>query len=311
MDVFSVQLSDEAVVTGLHSPFLASSRPKHSPLVVAIHGGSYSAHYYVATPSNSVLPISNSLLVPCIAINRPGYLDSTALPPVPENSTYCQEEGGYLHNEILPAIWKIYGEAYGVSSIVVLAHSLSAPMTIVAAAAHAREGSKSYPLAGIILSGFGAQVNATTEASIHPLIDPSSPHIRFPTPLKNEIMLCGLADPDVLAQSERLNTSASKAEFFDGCGTWATYWRKQYAPYFKCPVMYNKAGEDKLWIVNTETVQEFAGAFTESRRVDKGIVVGAPHCMELGIAGRGWYARCFGWAVEVGMAVGVDQGLSG
>ncbi len=124
-------------------------------------------------------------------------------------------------------------------------------------------------------------------------------------------MLCGVADPDVLARSERLNTSASKAKFFDGCGTWATYWRKQYAQYAKCPVIYNMTGEDRLWIVNAETVQEFAGAFTGSRRVDKGIVVGVPHCMELGIAGRGWYARCFGWAVEVGMAFGGDQGLSG
>ncbi|KAL8761735.1 MAG: hypothetical protein Q9184_002177 [Pyrenodesmia sp. 2 TL-2023] len=283
----------------------------YSPLVVAIHGGGYCAQYYDATRSNSTLPISSFLHVPCIAINRPGYLDSTALGPVPEHSTYCQEEGKYLHHKILPAIWKTYGEAYGVSNIVILAHSLSTPMTVVAAALHAHEGGQSYPLAGVILSGFGTQFNATTEESIHPLIDPLCPRISFPISLKDDIMLCGLADPDVLAQSERLNTSISKAEFFDGGGTWATYWRAKYAQYVKCPVMYNMAGEDRLWVVNAETIDQFTSAFTGSRRVDKGVVVGAPHCMELGVAGRGWYARAFGWAVEVGVDLRVGRGLSG
>ncbi|KAI4123285.1 MAG: hypothetical protein LQ338_005334 [Usnochroma carphineum] len=307
MDPFSLSLPNNAVVTGLRTPPLPTSPAKDTPLVIAIHGGSYSAYYFDATPSNSVLPISNFLRVPCVAMNRPGYLDSTALASLLlEDSTYCQEEGKYLHHEILPAIWRTYNEAYGVSSIVILAHSLSVPMTVVAAALNAREDNISYPLSGIILHGLGTQLNTKTQESIHTHThtDLSSPHIRFPIPLKDELMLCGLADQEVLDQSERLNTFVSLAELADGGATWQTYWQERYARYVRCPVLYNLAGEDQLWVANEGTVQEFAGAFTGSVRVEKEVVVGVPHCMELGRAGRGWYARCFGWAIECGVAFG-------
>lgn len=120
---------------------LRPNRPqKETPLIVALHGGSYSADYYNATLVNSAPPYSTFLGVPFIAINRPGYKDSTALPDaLPEGRTFLQVEGRYFHNEILPAVWKAYAADYGVISIVVLAHSLSAPMTIVAAALNATE----------------------------------------------------------------------------------------------------------------------------------------------------------------------------
>lgn len=127
-------------------------------------------------------------------------------------------------------------------------------------------------------------------------------------------MLCSQADPplcdkDSLAASESLNTAVGMAEFADGCSTWETYWRERYARNVSCPVMYNLAGKDRLWHADAGTVEDFAGAFTGSRRVDKELVVGAPHCMEFGRVGRGWYSRCFGWAVEVGFAFGVDSGV--
>ncbi|KAL8865525.1 MAG: hypothetical protein Q9198_009284, partial [Flavoplaca austrocitrina] len=139
MEYFSLQVAQNAVVTGLRTKVAASAPPKKdTPLIVALHGGSYSAHYYDATPTYSAAPYSAFLRVPFIAINRPGYKDSTALPDaIPEESTFLQEEGRYLHNEILPAVWKAYAADYGASSIVILAHSLSVPMTIIAAALNA------------------------------------------------------------------------------------------------------------------------------------------------------------------------------
>ncbi|KAL9635136.1 MAG: hypothetical protein Q9204_002735, partial [Flavoplaca sp. TL-2023a] len=202
MEYFSLRVAENAVITGLRTKVAASAPPiKDTPLIVALHGGSYSAHYYDATPTYSAAPYSAFLRVPFIAINRPAYKDSTALPDaIPEESTFLQEEGRYLHNEILPAVWKAYAADYGALSIVILAHSLSVPMTIIAAALHAtalspssneqsqdpeqgdekvmgkeqetkaeqeenaKENAKPYPLAGIILSGFGTTPNAPTMA---------------------------------------------------------------------------------------------------------------------------------------------------
>ncbi|KAL8712881.1 MAG: hypothetical protein Q9225_006878, partial [Loekoesia sp. 1 TL-2023] len=236
MEPVSFHLSNNAVVTGLRTPPLPSPLLAGTPLIVGLHGGSYSAHYYDATPSHSALPHSTFLRVPFISLNRPGYLDSTALPtPLPEGSTWPQEEGKYLHREILPAIWKTYSRELGVSGIIIIGHSLSVPMTIVAAALNAVEQEKSYPLAGIIVSGFGTSINVETQSLIAPHFDRSSNCIRFPTQLKDDIMLCGLADPEVLAVTESLNTSVGIPEFADAAGEWLSHWRERYAKDVKCP----------------------------------------------------------------------------
>ncbi|KAL8789274.1 MAG: hypothetical protein Q9213_001197, partial [Squamulea squamosa] len=269
MDSFSLTLASNAIITGLRTPAGQEPPPKDTPLIIALHGGSYSADYYNATPTYSALPYSNFLRVPFIALNRPGYKDSTDLPdPVPDGSTFLQEEGRYLHNEILPAVWKAYAGDYGVSSIVILAHSLSVPMTIVAAALNATTSSlspgeqasdqepkpqqdtlnerdsdgkeesangktKAYPLAGIILSGFGTTPNAPSVARVSTLVDLNAPRVTYPPSLKDELMLfppsAGYTDPEIYEKTESLNTSAGKGELADMIGHWPAYWRERYA----------------------------------------------------------------------------------
>ncbi len=363
MEYFSLRLANNAVVTGLRTPAASDPPPKGTPLIVGLHGGSYSADYYNATPTYSASPYSAFFRVPFVAINRPGYKDSTALPDTPpEGSTFLQEEGRYLHNEILHAVWKAYAADYGVSSIVILAHSLAVPMTIVAAALHAtssssssdeqrqdqllgdgegqvsdrgpegeqdtpskkedkkpaengrengkengKENENSYPLAGIVLSGFGTIPNATTMARVEPLVDPNATRITFPPSFKDEIMLSspstGFTDPEIYGKTEELNTSVSLAEFGDAVGAWPSYWRERYARHVKCPVMYALVANDCFWMPTKEAMEDFAGSFVGSVRVEKGVVLGGVHCLELCRVGRGWYARVFGWAMECGVAL--------
>ncbi|KAL8637818.1 MAG: hypothetical protein Q9226_009073, partial [Calogaya cf. arnoldii] len=327
MEPFSLRLSNSAVITGLRTPPASKPPPKDTPLIVALHGGSFSAEYYNATPTNSAAPYSAFLGVPFVAITRPGYKDSTALPDaLPEGRTFMQEEGYYLHYEILPAVWKAYATDYGVTSIVIHAHSLSVPMTVVAAALNATEtpsssneqslakeqgdgkaphdqaqepeqqqhtledenksnkkqedtakqNATSYPLAGIILSGFGTTPNTPSLARVQPIVDPNASHIKFPASLKDELMLypasAGLTDPSIYERTGSLNTCASMAEFVDGIHTWPTYWRSKYAHRVTCPVMYALAENDCFWISTKEVIEDFAAAFEKSVRVDKGVV---------------------------------------
>ncbi|KAL8833794.1 MAG: hypothetical protein Q9170_004087 [Blastenia crenularia] len=258
-DRLSLPLSNNAIVTGLRTPSLPSPPPTDPPLIVALHGEAYSAEYY-NIPTQSVLPLSRFLQIPFISLNRPGYLDRTALPvPIPEGSIYCQEEGKYLHHEIL---WKRF---------MVLAHSLSVPMTIVAVALNALEEEKSY----------------SWQASSSSTRDPDATHLALPISLRDEIMLCSqaslpLCDPEIFEVSERLDTRAGMAEFQDGCGIWALCYRDKYAKHVTYLVMYNLASDHRLWHVNVRTLEGFAAAFMGSIRLDKGVVLGPPHCMAFG-----------------------------
>lgn len=63
--------------------------------------------------------------------------------------------------------------------------------------------------------------------------------------------------------------------------------------------MYSMGEHDWLWHGSRKYVEEFGGWFTECPRFDGSTVLGAPHALEWAHVSRGWYARCFGWALEV------------
>ena len=255
MKPFTLPLPGSVIATGLRTQPPITPPAKGTPLIVAIHGGGYTSTYYNALPTHSAAPYSAFLNVPFLALDRPGYANSSPLPtPFPEGSTYLQEEGKFLHNVILPAIWKAYGEEYRVDSIVIVAHSLSVPMSIVAAALNAESSSsdrsEAYPLASLVFSGYGMDVRAeVAEGLKHTYTDGGEERTTMPTQLKDMLMLGGtqanLVDEAIFAQTETLATSVGKAEFRDCVGPWKDYWMK-YAGKVKVPILYGLAGEDGL-----------------------------------------------------------------
>ncbi|KAL9094928.1 MAG: hypothetical protein Q9165_002878 [Trypethelium subeluteriae] len=201
MERFSEKLPDGKTLNGLISLPLkpsASINAPHLPLIVCIHGGTYTADYFHATPSTSITSVSAPLSVPIIAISRPGYGGSTPLPPVPSprnGHTFIQDAGRHLHNVILPFLWARYGPPSGANSIVLLSHSIGSAIAIVAAALHAESAAPSasasgaatpvtssslprsaaggapgtqrpaYPLSGLITSGIGSRVRQSPHPS--------------------------------------------------------------------------------------------------------------------------------------------------
>ncbi len=49
-----------------------------APLVIALHGGTYSSEYF-DIPGHSLLDIATERGIPVIALDRPNYVDSTPL----------------------------------------------------------------------------------------------------------------------------------------------------------------------------------------------------------------------------------------
>lgn len=268
--------------------------------------------YFDATPKTSAAGLANALGIPFIALDRPGYEQTTPLPSKPpEKSSFFQEEGKWLHEHVLPTIWQQYASVTGATCLVLLGHSMGCPSVIVAAALSALTKSEDYVLGGIICSGWGTAHGASPEQT-RALLEGKSWDHRFTAHAPPEVfrfLLYGSEDQD-LAESDVRNheilgtTGFSYGEMHDGGLQWLGYWVEKYASKVQVPLLYGMGAVDGLWQVNEHVVQEFAEAFTESKHVESRMFEGAPHCMEVSRWSRVWLLRCFAFAAEVAIRGG-------
>ncbi|KAJ0422246.1 hypothetical protein BJY00DRAFT_280481 [Aspergillus carlsbadensis] len=308
MEPFTLTLSNNTTVAGIHSlPPPSPTSPKHRPLIIALHGGTYDSHYFDATPKSSASNPSTAFGVPFIAIDRPCYGGTTSFLPVPAGSTFNEETGRRLHESIIPALWTEFGVPNACNSVVLFCHSFGTMGGIVAAALHAEDPNPAYPLSGLILSGMGDRQSAMTRDA--PPIAPNAgdDHVVFPLPYKDTVMFrpLGAVEPEMLEQSPRLNAVSPVIEMHE-CRAWLGVW-KEWAAKVRTSVMFALVEDDVFFEATEEEVRVCTGAFVKSPRVDGSLVRGAPHCMELSYWAQGWYARCFGFAMECAAGVGVSS----
>jgi hypothetical protein len=296
MQSFKITLPNNAVLTGIHN-LLPSTVPNRTPLIVALHGGTYTAKYFDVDTNHTASIASNGLGVPFVAINRPGYKESTSFYPIPDGSSYPEEFGTWLHQFILPAVWSEFGKPSGCNCIVLHCHSLGTTGAIIAASMHAKETNKSYPLAGISTSGFGSRIGVAFSSPHEPGASQSTP-VLFPPEVKDSLMLQeGHADPEIYKHTAGLNHEMPGEEISSVESVWFSKWTV-WAEAVEVPIMIGLAGHDLMWKGTEEHLKDYISNFTKSERVDSSIVTGAPHNMELSYWAKGWYARCFGFASE-------------
>ncbi|KAK5127719.1 hypothetical protein LTR08_004311 [Meristemomyces frigidus] len=319
MGPFTLPLADGNRITGLLCfPPKPTQPPKGIPLVVTVHGGTYTASYYDADAVHTISNPAKALSIPVVALTRPGYGDSTALPPLREGETWNKQTGTYIHEQILPAIWKAYGARTGASSIVLHSHSIGASIAIVTTALHNRSpDTASYPLSGLVTSGIGAKLadepaehdasHADKNASLsqidtyEPRPGEDAPMMTWPVEAKDAMMLCsqtGLCDPELLkGTTAKLNHPSSILEPVDIRRQWPKYWHG-YAADITVPHMYAVGSEDALWMTEKKWVDAYAAAFSRSARMEAAALPFAPHCIELSHLGQSWLARTLGFAGE-------------
>jgi hypothetical protein len=134
MQDFTLTLANGATLTGLSNlPTQAPATPKYRPLMVGLHGGSYSASYFDVNDKVTASITSNGLGVPWVAPDRPGYRTSTSFNPIPEGSSYCEMFASWLHRYILPVLWEEFGAPQGCTGLVLLCHSLGVTGGVIAA----------------------------------------------------------------------------------------------------------------------------------------------------------------------------------
>ena len=309
MQPFQYTLPDGATVTGISSiPSPRTGEATRTPLVVGIHGGGYNSDYFHADSKHTAAIPSQLYGVPFVAFDRPYYAGTRPSQPVPAAADYPKETGTYVHRYILPTLWSEYGA--GCSGIILLCHSLGSQQGIVAAALHTGETDPAYPLLALVASGFGHR-SSPIFASLPLMKANHGPdHFLQSTEMKDRSMFRpGTVDAEVLKQSERLNHPIPVAEANSTRLVWAASWRDEWAARVKVPVMFAWAELDFFFEGTQEHLRECVEAFRSSPRVDGSWVQGAPHCMELSYWSQGWYARCFGFALECAAAASV-KGVS-
>lgn len=164
---FATVLENGATLTGIvHVPTAKADSKNGKPLLIGIHGASCSAYHFDYSPNYTASLYSDMCGVPFVAFNRPNYLDSSgwqidrssAVPEKPgfikgDGLSHFQEEAKWLECYILPTLWRTFGVPNGCTSIVTLSHSMSVPVTIMAAARYGEqpEIERQFPWAGTIM----------------------------------------------------------------------------------------------------------------------------------------------------------------
>lgn len=299
MQPFRFTLSNNGTVAGVHSiPPSSESPVDHRPLIIGLHGGCYDHQYFDATPKCSASLASIAFGVPFVSIDRPSYGGTSSILPIPEGSDFPQETSLWLHRYILPKLWSEIGAPSQCNCIVLLCHSLGAMGGVVAAALHAQDETPLYPLGGLIASGMGNKEPLSTR-NAPSFITVDADHAMFPLDAKDTIMFKpGTVNREVLEQSERLNAVCPLPETAQFAAVWLPVWKQKWARHVSTSVMFSLVEDDPFFVATEEEIETCARAFKNSVRFDGSLLRGAPHCVELSRWSQGWYARCFGFAME-------------
>jgi len=238
------------------------------PLVIALHGGTYSSQYF-DIPNHSLLDNGAKQGIGVIAIDRPNYLGSSPL---------TSADGELIADNakvIGDAIGEIFAEYGGdAAGVVLVAHSIGGAIATIIAATP-----QSWPLLGLATSGCLVQVPSESAEAWAGL--PPIPMIDLPVPLKDQLMF---GPPDTYddampAASYPSNTLVPKAELLEITGVWIER-RAETCAAVKLPVHHRQAEFDHLWVTNQGEVDAYKAGFTSAASTDIRLQSGTGHCID-------------------------------
>ena len=255
------------------------------PLVIAVHGGTYTSEYF-DLPGYSLLECGAANGIAVVAIDRPGYANSPMLAP---DAMDIAGQAVFLREE-LGEIWLKFGE--GKSGIVLIGHSIGAAIAATVAAS-----APSWPLLGLAISGVGLTTNPGDHKRWQDL--PDIPLVAMPAKVKDHVMFGpeGSYDADMPEASHAANTTAPKAELLAITGAWHDVARDVLGR-VEVPVHYRQAEFDRLWIVDQNEVDALAAALSSSPQVDARLMQSAGHCIDFHRTGRAFQLQQLGFALE-------------
>lgn len=253
------------------------------PLVVAIHGGTYTSAYFDIA-GHSLLDRAGRNGIPAIAIDRYGYVGSPFIEDMSILGQAAQLGTALSH------IWTEHGG--GARGIVLVGHSIGAAIALGVAGAPG-----GFPLLGVAVSGIGVRTPDTHSAMWNAL--PDLPTVEMPGPVKDQLMFGppGSFADSMPAASHAADAPVPKAELVDIVGGWQQRAASVCAQ-VRVPVHYRQAEQDLLWIVDESEVLAFASRFTNAPRVDAAMIRNTGHCMDFHRIGPALQLQQLGFALQ-------------
>jgi len=256
-----------------------------APLVVAIHGGTYTSAYF-DVPGYSLLDRGAANGIPVIAPDRPGYGESASLP---EGEGTIKGQARALKSALQDG-WRRHGAS--TRGIVLIGHSIGG-----AIAATIASDPEDLPLIGVAVSGVGLQTPGDHKGLWERL--PKTPLVEMPTPVKDQLMFSprGAFDASMPAASHVANALCPRAELIDIVSAWRNDARKVLGK-IAIPLHYRQAENDQLWIVDQKQVDGFARAASKAPRVDAAMMRATGHCMDFHRIGAALQVQQLGFALQ-------------
>jgi pimeloyl-ACP methyl ester carboxylesterase len=241
--------------------------PADYPLLIAIHGGTYTSAYF-DVPGYSLLDRAATVGIPAIAIDRPGYGASTAFTRA-ETTVVNNAE---LLEEMIGSLWQRYGEQ--ASGIVLIGHSIGGAVVLAIAARQ-----PAWPLLGVATSG--CLLSLPTAGRDEWASLPDVPMIELDSTVKDGLMFGPRWSYDQhMPQGSRIaDAPAPRNELFDMGIRWPDKVRTVAAE-VRVPVHHRQGEYDPLWITNADQVKAFGMAFTSAPEVDARLLAHAGHCID-------------------------------
>lgn len=261
-------------ISGLAQRVSDSAGTEDRPLIIALHGGTYSSAYF-DVPGYSLMTRARALDLPIIALDRPGYGDTTPL--APHDATVAKN--AEVLDGLIGNIWERYGRGH--RGVFLIGHSIGGAITVSIAARQ-----PAWPLLGIAVSGVG--LVTPPESHDHWSALPDIPMIDLPAEVKDGVMFGPewTFSADMPARSHVADAPVPRAELIDIVSTWHSSVR-DIASRVQVPVHYRQGEFDRLWITDAQQVQGFGAAFSASPVVDAELFKSAGHCIDfhrLGLA---------------------------
>lgn len=253
------------------------------PLIVALHGGSYSSAFF-DVPGYSLLDRAANAGCDAIALDRPGYRDSSLI--ADRNDTLVANAERL--DAVIARLWEQAPD--DTPGVVLIGHSIGAAIAILIAGRHL-----CWPLLGIALSGIGMVFPANGPPFERKQV--TVERVDVPLALKNDVMFgpAGTYAPDAPAIAAVANEPAVYLEIADINCWWPAHAEEMCAK-VQVPVHYRQGEHDIVWSQLPEDFDRFQAAFGNAPVVDADITRHAGHSIDLHLVGAAFQAEQIAFA---------------